>query len=445
MATEVPLVPSPSERACKLSARFQTILVPVEIGVMAAFLAFERLPRGTRRTLWAEDGTLFLHDAMRGQYDVFAVYAGYLHVIPRAAALAVVSMLELPRYAVATNISACMFTGLVATVVYIGAEDVIPGEVARVWLALMTVLCPVLGVEVLANLANLHTVMMWGAFWALWRHPRTLGGALALACFELLAALTEVQSVILVPLALLALWRNRTLRQALVAAGLALGAAGQALAASSHERASFPHLLSFSEVAQLLGLEVAMPLWLVNTGRIQSLIETYGWWVAAVATLPLFVGFTLALRHGSTSQRGAAVAAAGMGVLIFCMSHMLNAAVMGGPGYSVLYQAPVLYRYAVAPSLFFLALVPMGVAAAAHKGSRLARGLGIGSLVALLIGPVLYFRVEENSRDPTTSWNKQLREARAACRGDSSREHVFSVSPPPWAVALPCSSFAEAR
>jgi hypothetical protein len=406
---------------------------------MTAFLAFERIPRGTRRTLWAEDGGVFLQDALRDQYDVFTAYAGYLHVIPRAAALLVVNTLEVRRYAVAMNISACVLTGLVAAVVYLGAEDVIPSKAARTWLASMTALVPVLGVEVLANLANLHTVIMWGAFWALWRHPRTLGGAIALACFELLATLSEVQSVVLLPVVLLALWRHRTLRQALVVLGFTLGAASQMLTAMTHERASYPHLLSLTIVLQLLALEVAMPLWIVSHARVHSLIETHGWWLSALAAAPVFVGFALALRHGNASQRSAACAAFGVGVSIFCMSHMMNGVVMGGPKYSVLEEAPVLFRYAVGPSFFFLATVPIGLVAASQRGTRGARWLGVSSLAALLIGPVTQFRVEENLRDPQTSWNKQLGQARATCRSGVSSEHIFQISPRGWEVGLPCS------
>ncbi|HTU60942.1 MAG TPA: hypothetical protein VMF89_20960, partial [Polyangiales bacterium] len=240
----------------QLSAPLRQALAPFAIGLTAALLAFERLPRGTRRTVWAEDGPVFLRAAMRDEYDPFAVYAGYLHVLPHLAALLVVNMLEVRRYAVAINISACLLAGLAAAIVYICAEDVIPGTLERTWLALMTVLCPVLGREVLANLANLHTLMMWGAFWALWRHPRTLAGAVALACFELLASLSEAQSVMLLPLALFALWQQRTLRQGLIVAGCLLGASCQMLAALTHARDSAPHLLSLSMVAQLLAMEV---------------------------------------------------------------------------------------------------------------------------------------------------------------------------------------------
>lgn len=383
---------------------------------------------------------------MRGHFNVFESYAGYLHVVPRAAALLVVNALDVRNYAFGINTSACVVTGIVAAVVYIGAEDVVPNGAVRAWLASTTVLLPVLGVEVLANLANLHSLMMWGAFWALMRHPRTLGGAIALACFELLATLTEVQSVFLLPLALLVLWRHRSLRQALVVCAFFVGAASQLVSALTHERpGSSPHLLSLTIVAQLLALEVVMPLWLMTMHIIRGLLETYGWWLSAVAALPLFVGIALALRHGDSDQRWAAAAALGMGLTIFCMSHMLNGAVMGGPDYSTLDQAPILYRYAVTPSLFFMVSLAIGTAAAGQRERRFERWLGIASIAALLYGPITLFRTEENMRDPHTSWNKQLREAHAICRAPGSQETHFEISPPPWGMSVPCSRLTETR
>jgi hypothetical protein len=436
MASDELAGPALSQRSTR--ERLRERLTPIALGLLAALLAFERLPRGTRRTLWAEDGPLFLGEALRGEYNLFAVYAGYLHVLPRAASLFVVNVVDVRLYATAINMSACLFTGLVAAVVYIGAEDVVPNKLLRGWLSLWTVLLPLLGVEVLANLANLHSVMMWGAFWALLRHPRTLAGAIGLACFALFAALTEVQAAFLMPMALLLLWREPTLRRSLVVAGCTLGVAAQMFAAWTHESVRQPHLLEPSIVLQLLGIEVAMPFWLVSTEGVRTALETHGWWLPGVAALPLVVGAALAFRYGDAAQRFAAIAALGLGLFVFCASHMMNGVVMGGPGYSVLRNAPVLQRYAVVPSLLFVATLGIGTAAAWQRERRAAGWLGVSSIGALLIASLAHFRVVESSRDPLTSWTRQLRQARVQCES-GAQDYSFLISPDSWTVIVPCS------
>lgn len=427
-------LPSASSRTSRLEK-----WVPLGVALLTAVLTYQRMPRGSRSTLWAEDGSLFLGDALHGGYDVFAVYAGYLHVVPRIAALLVVHMLDVRSFGLGINVAACALTGVTAAVVYVCAQDVIPGRALRGWLALMTVMLPLIGVEVLANLANLHTMMLWAVFWALVYHPRTLGGAAALAGFTLLACLSEVQTALLAPLALLALLYWRDLRPGLVVAGYALGVAGQTWAVMNHPTGRNPHLLTPSILTQLFGLEVAMPFWILDPQRFTGLIQDYGWWLAAAAALPVTVGLVLALRHGDMVQRVVALVAFGTGLLLFCVSHMMNDAVPGGPGYSVLDSAPKLIRYAVAPSLLLLALLAIGTAAAHQRSLRLPTWLGASCMGGLLVAAVVHFRTPWNYRDRGNTWTGQMAEARAYCRRPDAIEHYFRLSPHPWSVNVPCS------
>jgi hypothetical protein len=303
----------------------------------------------------------------------------------------------------------------------------------------MTVLLPLMGVEVLANLANLHSVLMWGCFWALLRQPRTLRGALALACFTLLAALSEVQTVFLMPLALGAFWVHRSYRHFLVVAGCGLGVALQMLTALTHERPMQPHVLDPTTIVQLLGLQVAMPLWVPETGPVHALFDEHTRWLPALAALPLILGFVLALRFGDRLQRLAALAAAAVGLLIFSVSHMLSTAVMGGPGYSVLDDAPVLQRYGVVPSLLFIALLAIGTSAAWRRHQSALGSFSGVLMLALLTAALAHFRNPENVRDPGTSWTRQMAEAHATCQNPANAEHQFRISPNPWLVGIPCS------
>jgi hypothetical protein len=104
--------------------------------------------------LWAEVGTIFASDVLMGRdVGLFAPYAGYFQLVPRAISAVIVPITPLELLPLALNVAAVLVSGLA---VYLVATARVP--VAHRWLyALAMVLVPH-GGEVWAATTNLHWI-----------------------------------------------------------------------------------------------------------------------------------------------------------------------------------------------------------------------------------------------------------------------------------------------
>jgi hypothetical protein len=176
----------------------------VLIAVVAALAAWQRIPAIARDTLWAEDGRIFVQGAMdRGPIaSLFIPYAGYVHTVPRLIASAVVSFVPVTGWALGMTAGACLVAGILAATVFVATRGIIRWMPARLVLAALTVLAPLAPREVLGDATNLHSLFLWTLFWIVLAAPRTRTSTIGLAVVGLLGALTEVQSLLLLPLLL---------------------------------------------------------------------------------------------------------------------------------------------------------------------------------------------------------------------------------------------------
>ena len=150
--------------------------------VLASALTWLRLPAAARDTFWAEDGHQFvadwLHDA--GPATLFQGYGGYLHLLPRGITWLVVEFVPVDAWAFATTAAACVVTGGVAALVFVFSQDVVAASVARIGLALVVVLTPLAGMEILGNVANVHWYLLYLTPWLLLATPRSRVGSVAM-------------------------------------------------------------------------------------------------------------------------------------------------------------------------------------------------------------------------------------------------------------------------
>ncbi|KJL33786.1 hypothetical protein RS86_01583 [Microbacterium azadirachtae] len=419
------------------------IAMAAVIAVAGAAAAWLRLPGTARDTLWAEDGRDFLQGAIDSGFDeVFVPYGGYLHVIPRliaglAAALPVESM------AVAMTAGSCLVAGVCTAVVWLCARQILLPVHAAV-VAALTVLAPLAAREVLGNTANLHTLMMWTLLWLLLVTPRRRGVAVVVAVVVAFAALTEIQAVLLIPVAL---WRVRDPMRRIVLAGLLTGLAAQVAASllSPRRQTAFGHVEPLSYVKGFVAnavLPLALPQQAIGPALAgHGLAIVVG---AAAATL-LLLG--LLLRSSSRSHRILVAVLLAGAVVIYCGSVYANPEDYYDYARHTTEQLRSIWlpRYGVLPSMLIASAIVVaadGVARARRPGSTgavrrraLLSRLAVAGVVASM---VLHFGPWDTRRSQGPAWTPQVAAARQLCEQDPGRGDVTLEQTLGWEVRVPC-------
>lgn len=410
-------------------------------GIALAGLAWLRLAPSARDTLWAEDGALFLQSAAgHAQWTtLFAPYAGYLHLVPRLEAITTVDLVPVQWWALSMTALSCAVAGLVAVVVFVASRDLLPGIAVRLVVSGLTVLTPLLPREVLGNAANVHSLLFWGAFWVLLAVPRTRAGRIGYAVFMLVSALTEIQTVFLLPLLL---WNRRDQRTWPVKLALIAGLASQFIA----------ELLAPRSAGQpvTVGIPSLIDGWFIN-GILTSWVPIPQLGNVLAASMPIvfllvlipMAAVAVTTFLGTARQRALAWILAGYSVLIWCAGVIIDPAPWYQ--YATFTQAQMthvwLSRYGVIPAMMLLAELPLAAVALVRTRSR-SRRVAASVLVAAVVLTVFVQAPENLSRrDYGPAWGPQIAAAEQRC----DRPTVTSVEIGEtlgWSTRVPCSYFA---
>jgi hypothetical protein len=297
---------------------------------------------GALDTVYAEDGTIFLQDAYgKSTLDALTTpYAGYLHTVPRLLA-ELVSLLPVSAAAAGLAVSAAVVTALLALLVYAASGSVLHSPWARSLASLVVVLVPVGQEEIPNSIANLHWPMLYALFWLLlWRPANRLVQIASI----LLIVLSDILTVVFLPLALWRWWKQR---DHVVLAAFLAGLAGQASAVlfGHSGRAFTPEPVMWAPwwgiravPTGLLGerwfgsggvdkrwLILAVVAWLIIAAFLFLALRKgrpRGWWIAVLAGLHCVAVYALpvALSGQATSRYAAAPAmllVAALAILLF--------------------------------------------------------------------------------------------------------------------------------
>ncbi|MDP9026872.1 MAG: hypothetical protein M3N46_04855 [Actinomycetota bacterium] len=429
------------------------LLLLAGFAMLASVAAWLRIPPLARDTLWAEDGREFLQGAIDGGplESLVVPYAGYLHTVPRLLASFVVSFVPVSGWAIAMTAGSCLVAGVLAAAVFVATRDVVRWVPARVAIASLIVVAPLAPREVLGNAANLHSLFLFALFWIALARPRGRGESIGLAAVALLGALTEVQSLFLLPLLLV---RLRDRRRMPVRAALLLGMAAQAVVALTFPRGGSGNP-SDSPLSIAFGylINAVMPLAVPQTS-IGPVAAATGPLVGILLLLPLVASLVFVLRHGRPIQRQAVIALALGSILIY------TASVVANPhpfyDYATLTRAGLeqlwLVRYGVVPSMM-LAAVPLVALAVAVARRRLRpRGTSMtavrvlaGVSALLMLSVLLQFIPQDTRRWSGPAWQPQLAAAAEACETLPSSSRVALNETLGWQVSVPCGRLVPER
>ncbi len=436
--------------------RVRELVCMVLILVFGAGLSWERLSPTTRGTLWAEDVRNFIGNAVHSGpiTPLLHPYAGYLQLVPRVIADVTVGFEPVSSWALSMAAGSCLVTGGCATVVFICSAEITDSTLLRVFIACITLLDPLAPREVLGNTANLHWYFLWTTPWLLIYRPRTRVGGWALGAVALLAALSEIQMILFVPL-LLWKWRDRIRRP--VRGLFLIGLTGQIVATLCAPRgASAGHLLGPGALGYGYLINCVMTIFDPNPKEVGSLISFGGAAVGVALLIPFAMAARYAVKQGTQVQRILAITLS-LGSLVL---YMLAVEISPGAFYDYTAMSrtqladPWLARYGVVPSMFLIALIPLAYivwAQARHRPLASGRLSPIRSiagrlmLATFLILLVIHLVPVATRRSNGPVLVTQVTAQEIVCSGQSARHEVTLLGDPGpgWKVELSCRYLRE--
>lgn len=446
-AAAVSSAPQTARPAERNRARWSPLLCAVAVTFLT-LIAWVRLPSLTRRTVWAEDGGVFLRDVLSlgGLRSIPVPYDGYLHVVPRTMASLASTLAPVDAYAGVMSLLSCFVVAVVAVAVYFLSRTVFESRALRAMLAVIPILLPVAPQEVLGNAANLHWYLLWLAPWLLLYKPISSPGRVLLFAAALLTATSEIITGMFLPLAIWAIVARKNLWGPV---GLILGVALQLLTTLMKPRfATMPIETALDPLSVIYGFFL-LPLgsiWNADSRSLGSAIGSVGWRALVVPGLLLLAIVAYTVAVGRPLLKFVSLGLLGSSIVCWTASVVLSGNRMFG--YSSYVEADWTsgfgyVRYAAAPAMFLLALVPVFVAAVAERDnarSGTSHAFIAAAFVVVLLGS--YFPAA-TARQGGPDWAAGVADARAICTSNPTLEAagVF-VAPTVWKFAevqVPCA------
>nr|WP_146077676.1 hypothetical protein [Clavibacter michiganensis] len=422
-------------------------VIAIVVAVTAGLLAFGRLPADARNVLWAEDGRTFLEDRLRlGSWtSIFKVYEGYVHVVPRLLTDLAVWVVPLDNFAVASSLLASATFGILAGLVYFCSRDLVSNRVFRVLLAMITVLAPVLPIEVLGNFANVHWGFLWLAPWLLLYRPRGWFDASVLGLVGLLGGLTEIQMLLFLPFAIVNLKKRKAW---VIVLPTTIGVVVQLLAALTSPRT--PNNEIKPGVLDIVVGYVELPILGAFEGH-STRIQTTIMEGTSVAILNTILALIILVFSLSPILAGKSVRLLLPFLLIVASILAWAAAIWLNPGpawqYANLDSSELesfrITRYVAVPSMMVLAAISLAAGHAFDRGGhlRFIAGVAVGIVVMGFIGS---YHLETIRRDGGPEWSDSIVRLRDNCeRGVAAMP--IEIAPPAWNVDVSCDDVKPRR
>jgi hypothetical protein len=423
-------------RAAPRAAR--VVVVALALGVVT-LLHLER-QRGVPvwNSLWAEDGRVFLSDALRDFGGTFFTQnGGYVHVVPRSIA-GIVALLPVTAAAAGMAIGAAIVIALVAGFVYLASGEMLRSRAARLALAAAVVFVPVPGTELLANTTNLHFYLLFGCFWALVWQSETRSAVASRTAVAVAAALTDPLCILFLPLAAVAPAVRRTRRSLVVSClfGAALLVQLAIMVGGTRPERNWGFRLG--ALPDIFALRVTGGL-LVGDRFLGDAWDAWGRGFAYGA-LALVAAVVVALLTRSDRRAFVfALIALGYAGLFFCVQLFGR----GTGGMDPEWHGFQLNgaRYILMPFLLVTSVIIVLAdrIADTHPG-RSPQAIRYAALVWLAVLLAVNFSItSDRSRGPR--WDHQLALGRRVCSNRERRHVNVLVSPAPprvWYATIPC-------
>lgn len=385
---------------------------------------------GPFNSIWAEDGTNFLTDALnKSVWDTFTTpINGAYYLLPRLLT-EVAKPFGVAWMPAVMSIEAALVTAVLALLVYLASAVHLGSVLPRLVVTLPVVAGAIYG-SVPNNVATLQFPMLYAAFWmVLWVPVRRAGQIAALAVL-FFTATTTMLSVLLIPLVLLRLYVRRDRSSTLLAVTYLVGVALQVV----------PHLLGLSPRGNISHPNTD-PTWALEKYSTWALPrEIWGQvWVQAhhglliilAAWAVVLLALAAALVRWTAPNWLLAGVAAAHSVLIFCFAIMSHGSAQ--------------LRYVLASGLTLI--VALAALLRPRSGRRIFDLTPIVALLALVVVVAGVNLRTDDYRGRALPWDQLIRSATHECETapPASGWIKFKTTPPqfPWNARIPCRMLVD--
>jgi hypothetical protein len=426
--------------ASPATGRARDALILAALVVVGTILCLVRVPAYHHDIVWAEDANIFLFENLNlgGAETLFRGYAGYQHLVPRILSGIILAFAPLSAYAVVVFWTCSVVTGLIGAAVYWLSRDVVAWVPARVALALLTFVLPLATQEVIGNVADIHTYFMWLAPWLFFFRPRSWGSASAWAVVAFLTIMTEVQSILFLPLALLVLRRSRR-RSWPIAGAFVAGAAWQVATVVTVERDSSAAWLGIPSIVQGWLINTVMPLLVADPMAVRAHLQSSGLLIPLIVLIPFVVAFVVAMIWGSGQQRIVVLTLALASAAIYSAGAVVDGSwwFRYAESDAPMWERIINVRYGVSSGLMLTGIVPIAASALCQRRWR-QRGVGIFTRAvawAAIVGLIAVLAVASTRAVSTRNWvdgqwSPSVEAATQQCEGaEAGAKFALPVAP----------------
>jgi hypothetical protein len=381
---------------------------------------------GPFNSVWAEDGTDFIADAVAHPWPALVTpINGYYLLLPRLLT-GFAGFFGVGLMPAVMSVEAALVSAALMVFVFRASATALGGVLPRL-VACTAMIAGPLYAGIPNNVATLQFALLYAAFWALLWVPRSRSGQNLALIVVGMAGITTILAALLAPLALARWYVRRDHASTLLVILLGLGSCAQVL----------PNVLGLTQrgttskpttdVVWSLGqyLSYGLPKELLG----QSWAAGEPVWARIVAALILATVLVSALLRMTRPNWAVGLTAIGYSVLLFCFGCL----VQGFPA----------FRYAYMGGLFLLA----GLAALLRPGGSARGWAPLVAFTALLaVVSAVNYRYPPDERNTALRWDIQLADAQRRCAGaPPGQQVVFRTHPSErkgaaWYVRLPCAA-----
>ncbi|ROR64899.1 hypothetical protein [Agrococcus jenensis] len=434
-----------ADRAPSSGRRWPAWAAAAAVFVVALAFQVARIPALEHDVVWAEDGAIFLLGALQDPAgSILAPYAGYQHLLPRLLAGAVVALAPLASYAAVVFWASAIVAALVCAATIPLARWAVPWLPARIALGVVPVVVPLIAPEIIGNLADLHTFMLWLGVWIALSMPTSRHESWLVAVAAFVAAMTEVQLLLMLPVLLLRIHLRRRLLWPVIG-GFLLGLGGQALSWLLAPRGGYDGVpIGIPDVVVGWLSNVVMPTLQPTEQGIREAFASQG----PLAAAPILAVFSIAslvvIIWGSWRARIAGA------VVLLASASSFGGSLLASPIEQFQYAsfrgddwltAIVDLRYGGAAGMLLAAIVPIAASVAVERlrGRWLAVATPVLALgLVAFVGAMAWQSPDTGShRIGVEPWSVQVDRQAAACEGGDAPEDLL-IAPYNRALVLDC-------